>query len=176
LLDALLSGVSTCTDPSVIPPEGDQVAYRSGRLPLPVLCLSFLLLAAQADDDAAPGAGFRVIVNAANPITSLSRLEVSQLFLKQTRQWPSGDTVEPVDLLDRSPVREGFSQQIHDRDVEAVRAYWQRKIFQGRDVPPPVRETDQEVASFVIHRPAGIGYVSPDFPLNGQLKTLEISD
>jgi ABC-type phosphate transport system substrate-binding protein len=112
---------------------------------------------------AAPAAadpGFRVVVNAANPATSLSRTQVSQLFLKRDKRWASGDAVQPVQPADAA-LRERFSTRVHGKGAAAVRAYWNQLIFSGREVPPVEKKGDDEIVAYVRANPGAIGYVSP---------------
>ena len=53
------------------------------------------------------------------------------------------------------------------RPLAAVRAYWQQRIFSGRDVPPPELDTDQQVIDYVMRYAGAIGYVSGTTPLDG---------
>jgi hypothetical protein len=48
-----------------------------------------------------------------------------------------------------------------------VKAYWQQRIFSGRDVPPPEFATDQEVVAYVLAHEGAVGYVSPGAELRG---------
>jgi hypothetical protein len=48
-----------------------------------------------------------------------------------------------------------------------VRAYWQQRIFSGRDVPPPELDSDQQVVDYVMKYPGAIGYVSGAADLKG---------
>ena len=111
---------------------------------------------------AVPGAPpeLRVVVNEANPVSSLSRQEVSDLFLKKTSRWAQLGLVMPVDQPEGAAVRETLNREIHHKSLSAVRAYWQQRIFSGRDVPPPEKDGDAEVLSFVRKNPGAIGYIS----------------
>ena len=116
----------------------------------------FLLLTTLLLADAAGGAepGLRVVVNEANPVTSLSREELADLFLKKVSSWGDGTLVLPVDQLERDGILRKSSN--------AVRAYWQQRIFAGRDIPPPERESDGAVLAFVRRNRGAIGYVSAE--------------
>lgn len=116
-----------------------------------------VLLVAGARPSAEPG--LRVVVNESNPIASLSREELSELFLKKTTGWPDGTVVLPVDQFEDSEAREAFNRDIHKKSLSAVRAYWQQRIFSGRDVPPPEKDSDAAVIAFVKRNRGGIGYV-----------------
>lgn len=119
--------------------------------------------------------GFKVVVNASNTTTSITKEQLSRCFLKQTNTWINGATVTPVDLSATSPVRIEFSTAIHERDVNAVKSFWQRQIFSGRGVPPPEKSTDEEVLAFVRANPGAVGYVSSDTPVGAGVKVLEIT-
>src|SRR5688572_625780 len=63
--------------------------------------------------------GYRIVVNPANPVASLSRNQVSKLFLDKGT-WDDGVAVAPVDLLPSSPVRDGFSREVLGVPVPAA--------------------------------------------------------
>ena len=81
-------------------------------------------------------AGYKLIINNSVHVESLSKKEVSDLFMKRTSRWSSGTPVVPIDQSDRTAVREEFSKDVHGKPAAAVKSYWQQQIFSGRDVPP----------------------------------------
>lgn len=119
---------------------------------------------------------FKVVVNSANTTASISKNQLSRCFMKQTNTWINGQAVMPVDLSAASPVRAAFSKAIHDRDVNAIKSFWQRQIFSGRGVPPPEKATDAEVLAFVGANPGAIGYVSADAQVGANHKVLQVTD
>ena len=104
--------------------------------------------------------GFKVIVNSENPVSSLTVKEVSNLFLKKTSRWSNGVKVLPADMAVSNKLREQFSKAIHGRKVSAIKAYWQKQIFSGRNVPPIEKKTERDVLRFVNENPGAIGYIS----------------
>lgn len=124
------------------------------------LCLVVAATAAGASTRADEAPSFRVVVHPDNPQSVASREFVSDIFLKKTSRWSSGETLHPVDLRFGSAVREAFSQSILRRSAAAVRNYWQQRIFTGRGVPPPEVESDADVIRYVGTHAGGIGYVS----------------
>jgi ABC-type phosphate transport system substrate-binding protein len=136
------------------------------------LCLGLLVVAATAQP--ASAAGFKVVVNDANPVVSLSKADVGKLFLKKDTRWESGATVEPVDQVGDSAVREVFSKQIHNKAVGAVKSYWQRQIFSGRGTPPPELSSDGEVISYVKSHPWAIGYVDAGAGVGQGVKVVKV--
>jgi ABC-type phosphate transport system substrate-binding protein len=122
---------------------------------------------------------FQVIVNAANPTKQLSKQELSQLFLKKIKQWKDyNETALPVELMDTSPVRESFSEIVHEREVASIKAYWQKRIFSGRGVPPEEKKTDEEVLKYISENPGAVGYVSEATSIEEyqNVKVLEMTD
>ena len=105
-------------------------------------------------------AGFVLIVNRDNPVTSLPRSQVSKLFLGKVTKWPGGQAVLPIDQVASSPTRARFSDAIHLMDTPSVKSYWQALVFSGRGEPPSERASDDEIVAFVRANPFAIGYVS----------------
>ena len=121
------------------------------------------------------GQGFKVVANEANVSTTISKQELSDIFMKKTGAWSNGQPVLPVDLAANSSTRHGFSKVIFGRDANAIKTYWQRQIFSGKGVPPPEMGSDEAVLAFVRDRPGAIGYVSSDTDIGSGVKVLEIA-
>ena len=118
---------------------------------------------------------FQVVVNAANPISEISKSDASKIFQKKSKKFGNGQGASPVDLPANSPVREQFSQGVHGRSASAISSYWQQQIFSGRGVPPEEKGSDSAVLDFVRSNPDGIGYVAGDAPLGDGVKTVPIT-
>ena len=110
---------------------------------------------------------FVVIVNPANPTTTVDPSFLEDAFLKKVTHWPDDEPIKPVDLASSSPVRRRFSEDVVKRSVEAVKGYWQQRIFSGRDVPPPELDSEEDVVKYVLRYRGAVGYVSPSTNLNG---------
>jgi ABC-type phosphate transport system substrate-binding protein len=102
---------------------------------------------------------FKVIVNASNPATQITRLKVGEIFLKKEKRWPDGQPAVPVEPPGKSAVRQRFDQEIFGKPVIAISAYWQQMIFGGKGVPPPEKSSDADVVAFVRETPGAVGYV-----------------
>lgn len=103
---------------------------------------------------------YKVIVNSGNSTSSISKKEVSDLFLKKKTKWDNGNAVMPVDQAASSKARETFTQDIHGKSVSAVRSFWQQAAFSGTASAPPEKANDAEVIEFVKKNSGAIGYVS----------------
>ena len=87
---------------------------------------------------------FQVVVNAENPTTELPAAKVAKMFLKQLKRWDHGVRVLPIDLEAKSEIRKAFTKSVHSKSITAIKSFWQRMIFSGRDAPPlEERRTDQ---------------------------------
>jgi len=110
--------------------------------------------------------GYRVVVNPSNPVSSLSKNQVSKLFLEKTT-WDDGAPALPVDLLPASPVREGFTKDVLGLTVPAAvdRILETSRVAGGN--PPPAVASDREVLAYVRLKAGAIGYVSLGADLTG---------
>ena len=160
---------------------------RGSALPLgAALGTLWMLLGLTAGTAQAPTAApgepeFVIIVNAANPIESLPAKTLSRMFLKKRKSWDDdvwGEKVkiEPFDLEERSDARRAFTRRIHDKSTGAIKSYWQREIFSGRESSPLELESDEQMMERVASEKGAIGYVSGSAELIGNLKVLEVAE
>jgi ABC-type phosphate transport system substrate-binding protein len=144
---------------------------RAVRAALLTLLLALIAVAstvsAQQLAPAPPAPAYRVIVHPRNSITHLDRIFLQDAFFQRTTRWPNGRVIHPTDLIPSSSARRKFSQEVLGRSVEAIKAYWQQRIFSGRDVPPPEFDGDAKVVAYVLQNEGAIGYVSGAASLGG---------
>ena len=134
--------------------------------------LALMVLSAAAQ---APNArSYVVIINAANPTSSLTDAEIAKLFLKRKLRWDNGRPVVPVDQRSGSAIRASFSIDILRKKPSAVANYWQQQIFSAREVPPVEKSSDQAVIEFVQSNPDAIGYVAASTVLGSGVKTVDV--
>jgi len=118
---------------------------------------------------------FQVVVNAANGISSVSRDELSRIFLKKSTRWSGGAAAVAVDLRAGDSAREAFSQAVHGRGANAIASYWQQQIFAGKDVPPEEKGSAADVLAFVAATPGAVGYVPVGTAVGGGVKVITVS-
>jgi ABC-type phosphate transport system substrate-binding protein len=135
----------------------------------------FGALTPKASAAPAATASYKVVVNSANPASSMVRDDLAKLFLKKVTTWPSGQPVQPVDQSKDSAVRKAFSQAVLGKDVSAVESFWQQAIFSGRGVPPPEKSSDADVLAFVRANPNAVGYVTGGADLGASVKELPVN-
>jgi ABC-type phosphate transport system substrate-binding protein len=115
-----------------------------------------------------------VVVHAKNATRSLPKEQVARLFMKKDVRWPDGTKVEPVDRDPEAAVRKSFCQSVHGKDVAAIKSYWQRQLFSGRDTPPPELASDRAVLEYVASHPGAIGYVAAETALPAGVRALGV--
>ena len=104
---------------------------------------------------------FVVIVNNANPVQSLSVLELRRIFMKQSRMWPHGEPVVPVDWDSTHYLRSVFSKDVLDRSVREMQEYWVQQSMTAGLTPPSTQRSARAVLRFVASVPGAISYVPP---------------
>ena len=108
---------------------------------------------------AAAGPSFVVVVNKANPVKSLTVVELRRIFMKQTRMWPHAESMVPIDWDATSEIRQLFSQQVLNRSVREMAEFWvQQSITQGL-APPSTQRSSRAVLRFVASVAGAISYV-----------------
>ncbi len=131
-----------------------------------VLCSAVALTATHVATVLAADTDFVVIAHVGSP-SRLERAFVADVFLKKKTRWANDTPIRVVDQKASSRVRRAFSEGVLKRSVEAVRSYWQQRIFSGRDVPPAELDSDEAVVKYVNRNAGSIGYVSAGQNLGG---------
>ena len=104
---------------------------------------------------------FVVIVNEANPVRTLTPAELRRIFMKQSRMWPHGEPMVPVDWDSTHYLRAAFSRDVLKRSVREMAEYWvQQSMTQGL-TPPSTQRSARAVLRFVASVPGAISYVPP---------------
>lgn len=132
-----------------------------------------LVLLALLVNGAFAQSGIKIIVNNDNNIASISSDQLSRYFLKKSKKWDDGQTVKPVDLDANNKVRSKFTDKVHGKSISAIKAYWQKKIFTGKGVPPVEKSSEKAVIDYVKTNPGAIGYVSSNANVSG-VKVIEV--
>lgn len=125
-----------------------------------IVKLTLALLALALAAPALAEEPFKVVANSEVAADSLSRSQLSDIFLKRTTTWPGGAKVVPVDGAEDSRAFEAFCQAVHGKPGSLIKAFWKRVAMSGRDTPPVVRSSDADVVTYVRNNRGAIGYVS----------------
>ena len=123
----------------------------------------FVVLVTVLGASAARAGHLVVITHSESAIQTLSREQVSRIFLGRLKLLPTGERVTVVEV---ESLRERFYQKLLSRNLAEVNAYWARLQFSGR-TQPPLRVSDSAAAvARVAEDPQAIAFVDavPDDP------------
>jgi len=142
------------------------------RMHLRLLLFAVLGIGAARGSPAEEGA-FVVIVHPDNPTAAVSRDFLRDAYLKKATDWPSGETIRPVDLSVRFRARERFTHEVLRKSHAQLRSYWNQQIFSGKGLPPAEAESTEDVVAYVLAHPGAIGYL-PAGAHPGAAKIVEV--
>lgn len=103
-----------------------------------------------------------VVVSAENPVESLSRVELVDIYLGRMNIFPDGQKIVPVDQRENSSTYQEFYSRYLERTLAQIKAHWSKLIFSGRGQPPQTVADDKAMAEFVAGHPHAIGYLSSE--------------
>lgn len=120
----------------------------------------------------ATAADMVVVVSVGNPVTTLSKNQVADIFLGKTSRFPDGRQAVPVDQAEGSAARDAFYLKFAGKSPSQIKAYWSKIIFTGRGQPPPEVSNSAEVKQYVIEHTDAIGYIDQNM-VDGSVSVLD---
>src|SRR5262245_58060623 len=98
-----------------------------------------------------------VVVHRASPLSSLSADAVRAYFLKQHKEWASGEKVRPVQQ--EGAAHAAFLAKVLKMSSADYERYWLERKYSAAETPPKTVEDDAGVEKFVGAMKGAIGYV-----------------
>jgi ABC-type phosphate transport system substrate-binding protein len=111
------------------------------------------------------------VVSSKNPLTSLSKSQVADIFLGKTVRFPDGVPAVPIDQEEGSPAREEFYATFTGKSPAQIKSHWTKIIFTGRGQPPRAVSNSAEVRKVIAANPQAIGYIERS-AVDGSVKVL----
>jgi len=139
-------------------PRATRLLLLSALLPA-LLCVS----PARAD--------IFLVVQAANPIKSLTQKEAVDLYTGRSRAFSNGEFALMFDLPRDSPQRAAFYQALTGMSPAQINSYWSRLMFSGQTMPPQTLPNEQAMIAIVSRNPSALGYLSQE-PVDKGLRTV----
>jgi ABC-type phosphate transport system substrate-binding protein len=99
------------------------------------------------------------VVSSKNPVTSLSKSQVADIFLGKTVRFPDGVPAVPIDQEEGSPARAEFYATFTGKSPAQIKSHWTKIIFTGRGQPPRAVSNSAEVRKLIAANPQAIGYI-----------------
>jgi ABC-type phosphate transport system substrate-binding protein len=112
-----------------------------------------------------------VIINSSNPESRLSESELRAIFLTKKRAWGNGQTIDPVNLPEKTPQRRDFDKAVLGFDPDAAARYWIDRKVRGDARPPKRMPSPSAALAHVANNPGGIAYV-PKMALGAGIKVV----
>ena len=111
------------------------------------------------------------VVSVKNPVTSLTRDQVADIFLGKSVRFPDGHAAVPIDQVEGSATRDEFYLAFAGKSQAQLNAHWSRIIFTGRGQPPREVANAAEVKRRLASDPSAIGYIEPRL-VDGSVKVV----
>jgi ABC-type phosphate transport system substrate-binding protein len=99
------------------------------------------------------------VVSAKNPVTTLSKAQVTDIFLGKTARFPDGAQAVPIDQAEGSPARDEFYATLAGKSPAQIKSHWSKIIFTGRGQPPKAVSNSAEVRQLIAANPQIISYI-----------------
>ncbi|WP_158973020.1 hypothetical protein [Paraglaciecola sp. L3A3] len=106
-----------------------------------------------------PAQAIVVVVNKQNPIDSLSKTQIIDIFMGRYKTFPNGSSAYPLDRISGSSEKQQFYQELVNKSEAKINTYWSRLLFSGRASPPSSFKTNDEMLAELKGSQQAIGYV-----------------
>lgn len=143
---------------------------KARRTLLLALCISGAL-GTWAQSSEAGGEPLVVIVNKANPASSLVVSELRSIFQTSKTSWSSGGDAIPLNLPHDNALRQEFDRAVLGLDPDRVARYWQDRKIRGGARAPKQLATVGAVLAAVAANPGAVGYLNAR-DANGSVKVV----
>jgi ABC-type phosphate transport system substrate-binding protein len=112
-----------------------------------------------------------VVTNHINPVDSMTKSQVIDLFMGRHVAFPDGSKATPIDNKGEEQQRQSFYRSLVNMPIARVNSYWSRIRFTGRATPPHGVDSSTSIAMYIEQNPNAIGYI-PRSMLNDKLKVV----
>jgi ABC-type phosphate transport system substrate-binding protein len=99
------------------------------------------------------------VVSSTSAVTTLSKAQVSDIFLGKVSRFPDGTPVIPIDQEEGSSARDEFYATYAGKSPSQIKAHWAKIIFTGRGQPPKTASTEVGIRKLIAANPQAISYI-----------------
>lgn len=100
-----------------------------------------------------------VVTGADSPTITLSKNQISDIFLGKITSLPDGNSVTPVDQPESNPLRDEFYLKVANKSAAQAKALWAKLYFTGRGEPPHEARDNDDIKKIVNSTRGAIGYI-----------------
>jgi ABC-type phosphate transport system substrate-binding protein len=112
------------------------------------------------------------VVSSKNPVRSMNKSQVADIFLGRILRFPDGALAVPIDQEEGSPARDEFYAAFAGKSPAQLKSHWTKIIFTGRGKPPMAASSSAEVRRLIAANPQAIGYIERS-AVDSTIKVLE---
>lgn len=99
-----------------------------------------------------------IVVHPSNDVT-LTKKQISRIFLGKLRRFPGGGKALAVNLTEDNDIRIDFDRKILKKSPAQMKSYWAMQQFTGKGVPPASATDAESVKALVSDNANMIGYI-----------------
>jgi len=135
-----------------------------------ILVMCFMLFCSLASVSGSVLAEGVVVITSEDNKENITEDDVRNIFLGKVGEFSSGKKAEPLNIISTDPSYEIFSRRVLRKSPSQLRAYWAKRVFTGKGLPPVVVGTKEELLEAVTEKDSRISYVE----LNGEYKGIRM--
>ena len=99
------------------------------------------------------------VVSAKSLVTTLTKAQLTDIFLGKANRFPNGTPAVPIDQTEGSVARNEFYEKVAGKSAAQIKAFWSKIIFTGRGQPPKEVADSLEMKKRINENPSAIGYI-----------------
>ena len=127
-----------------------------------LLIATILITASFAPNTHSGNGEMAVIINAENPVTTMTNSQVKLIYLRKiNKRWKElNKNIVPVDRKGDSEIRKSFLKEILQMTNDEMTRYFTEREYQNAEAPPVKLTTDNEIVEYVENNIGAIGFVN----------------
>ncbi|WP_374595513.1 phosphate ABC transporter substrate-binding protein [Aquabacterium sp.] len=99
-----------------------------------------------------------VVMGINSPVTTLTREQVTDIYLGKVRELPTGGIAAPT-MVGGTPAKDEFFSRVIGKSDSEIRAIWARMTFTGKGVAPRELKDAAEVKKMLASNPRALGFI-----------------
>ena len=111
------------------------------------------------------------VVSARNPVATMSKNQIADIFLGKTGHFPEGGQAVPIDQVEGAAARDEFYLNFTGKSPSQLKAHWAKIIFTGRGQPPLEVANGAELKRRLAENPNALGYIERSM-VDGSVKVV----
>lgn len=115
-----------------------------------------------------------IIVNKSNPIESINKSKLRNIFIGNTITWQNSIPVQIADYPLDSELRENFSNRYLSLSARKISVLWVKVSLSWKSLPPKILRDESEVVDYVSKNQGAIGYIDSKIKIPSDVKVLQI--